>query len=201
MKKVKTMTGFNYTHDTENFTIRVKTPYNKDFVNKARNLKGEWEAKEEEWVFDDSIEEYVKNALIKCYGTTGEEPVKTCSLLVKEVEEDVYGGPVELFGRRIAKAWGRDSGARLSEGIVWISGSYSSGGSVKNWRTSLNKGTFIIQNFPLPRTEFPDVQEAIAEGWCEIKTEKKRRSKEEIQSEIEKYEVILTELKNELNNI
>lgn len=195
------MSGFNYTHDTENFTIRVKTPYNKEFVNKARNLKGKWDSSSEEWVFDDSIEEYVKNALIESYGTTGEEPVETCSLLVKEVDEYGDRGPVELFGRTIARAWGRDSGARLSDGIIWISGSYDSGGSVKNWMTSIDKGTFIIQNFPLPRTKFEDVQEAIAGGWCEIKKEKKRRTKEEIQSEIEKYEVILVELKDELNNL
>lgn len=50
---------FKYTHDTVNGTISVVTPYNENFVKKARNLRGKW--KDNAWHFDDSIEEYVRN--------------------------------------------------------------------------------------------------------------------------------------------
>ena len=75
------MSEFNYTHDKENFKIRVKTPYDKNFVEKARNLRGSWDKKTSEWVFDDSIEDYVKETLMDGYSTTGEEPVEMVSLL------------------------------------------------------------------------------------------------------------------------
>lgn len=157
--------------------IKVTTPYNKDFVEKARNFRGKWH--KEAWWFDDSILEYVRDAMMEVYGTTGEQPVEYCSLLIKDYSDEAQRGPVELFGRVIARAFGRDSGAKLGEDIVFISGDYRSGGSVKNWYTELRDATFEIQNFPLPRTEKEDVQKAIKDGWCEIK---KRDQKPEIKT-------------------
>lgn len=188
---------FKYTHNEKEGIISVVTPYDPKFVAKARNLRGKW--KDGAWHFDDSIEDYVKNALMDCYGTTGEGPVELCSLVISNWSD--YGDckPVELFGRTIAKAWGRDSNAKLGDNIIWIDGQYTSGGSVKNWRTRVEDATFEIQNFPLARTEFRDVQTAISEGWCEIKTLNKKRTAEQIQAEIDKYETLLSELKNKLN--
>lgn len=192
------MKDFNYTHDTNNGIIKVVTPYNKEFVSKARNLRGKWDKSKSAWVFDDSIEEYVKQALIECYGTTGEDPVETCNLLIKDFTSYAEKSEVELFSRTIARAYGRDSGAKLGDNIIWISGTYESGGSVKNWSTDVENATFEIQNFPLPRTEFFDVQKAIEEGWCEIKILKKKRKREEIEDDIHTCRTRLAELENEL---
>ena len=188
-----------FDYKNENGVISVITPYDAEFVNKARNLRGKW--KDGAWHFDDSIEDYVKQALKDCYGTTGEDPVDTCSLVIKNFDDSTDCGPVTLFGRTIAKAWGRDSGAKLGDNIIWISGKYFSGGSVKNWRTGVVNAYFEIQNFPVPRTKFEDVQKAIEGGWCEIKMPKRKRTPEQIQADIEKYEAILAELRNELNNL
>ncbi|MGB3452975.1 MAG: hypothetical protein WBA59_04015 [Moheibacter sp.] len=163
------MSEFKYTHDKENFKIRVKTPYDKAFVERARNLRGTWSKSTSEWVFDDSIEEYLKEALIEVYGTTGEGRVEMVNLLIKDFSDYSKHQPVILFGRTIARAFGRDSGAKLGDGIVWIDGNYKSGGSVKNWATEIQNATFEIQNFPAPRLEKKDVQKAIAEGWCIVK--------------------------------
>ena len=195
------MSDFNYTHDKENYQIRVKTPYNAGFVSKARNLRGSWHKKTEEWVFDDSIEEYVKAALIQFYGTTGEGVVETCTLLITDFSAWERTGPVDLFGRTIARAFGRDSGAKLADDIIWIDGKYKSGGSVKNWCTEVENATFEIQNFPLPRTEFEDVQSAISEGWCKIKIPKRKRTREQIEADIIKYEEILNQLRSELSEL
>ncbi len=194
------MSDFNYTHDTANYQIRVKTPFNKEFVTRARNLRGSWDKKTEEWVFDDSIEDYVKSAMMEIYGTTGEETVEMVNLVIKDYTESVFCAPVQLFGRTIARAFGRDSGAKLGAGIVFISGDYTSGGSVKNWKTLVD-GTFEIQNVPLSRTDFADIQEAIADGWCEIKKPKRKRTAEQIQADIDKHTAILNDLKNELKNL
>ena len=72
---------------------------------------------------------------------------------------------------------------------------------MKNWYTEVVDATFEIQNFPLPRTEFEDVQTAIAEGWCEIKFPKKKRTAEEIQADIDRYSAILDVLKSELKSL
>lgn len=182
------MSEFNYTHNKAEGVIEVVTPYNQEFVRRCRNLRGKWDAEKTAWIFDESIEEYVKQALMDCYGTTGEEIVEYCNLLVTDYSDFGSKGPVELFGRTIAKAWGRDSGAKLGGDIVWIAGTYRSGGSVKNWGTDIADATFEIQNFPLPRTEFDDVKEAIAAGWCKIRKSNKMSEinyLEEVKSAIE----------------
>ena len=108
---------------------------------------------------------------------------------------------VVLFGRTIAKASGRDTGARLGDDIIWLSGNYTSGGSTKYWKTIVENGNFEIQNFPVARTTFDDVQQAIAEGWVEIKVTETKRSKEEIESEIAILKEKLAKLEEELNNL
>ena len=180
--------------------IIVTTYYNRKFASKARNLRGQWDSVKKAWVFDESVEEYVKQALIDIFGVTGETLYETCSLLIKDFTAWESRGEVELFGRTVARAFGRDTGAKLGDDIIWISGSYGSGGSAKNWTTEIKNGTFEIQNFQLERTKFDDVQKAIEEGWCEIKITKKKRSREEIESEIATLKSKLSELEEELKN-
>jgi septal ring factor EnvC (AmiA/AmiB activator) len=58
-----------------------------------------------------------------------------------------------------------------------------------------------IRNSEFPtRAQFDDVQKAIEEGWCEIKINKKKRSREEIESEIAALKSRLSELEEELKN-
>ena len=180
--------------------IIVTTYYNRGFASKARNLRGQWDSSSKAWVFDESVEEYVKQALLDVFGITGETPYETCSLIIKDLTAWEAKGEVELFSRTVARAFGRDSGAKLGDDIIWISGSYYSGGSVKNWTTEIKNGTFEIQNFQLERTKFDDVQKAIEEGWCEIKITKKKRSREEIEAEVAALKSRLSELEEELND-
>ena len=133
-----------------------------------------------------------------------ENDYETCTLVVKNTNK---GGDdsIELFGRTILRAFGRKSEVQLGEDIIWISGVKKTTGSEKNWGVIIVNGTFEIQNFPLERTKFNDVQKAIQEGWCEIKvtetiTETKR-SREEILAEISALEEKLANLKAELNNL
>jgi len=177
--------------------IKVTSPYNEKFVNRARNLRGQW--KNGAWWFDDSIIDYVREVMMECFATTGEIPFETCTLLIKDyTASDGSRGPCVLFGRTIARALGRDSGARLGDDIIFISGKYSSGGSVKNWCTNIENATFEIHKFPVPSIELPAVKMAIEEGWCEVKYAKKKRPVEEIQAEIEALKLRITELEKEL---
>lgn len=179
--------------------VKVVTPYNKEFVNKARNLRGNW--KDGAWWFDDSIIEYVSDVMNEIFGTTGEIPFENCTLLVKNFSDFGNRTSVVLFGRTIARAFGRDSGAKLGDGIIFIDGKYNSGGSVKNWGTVVDNATFEIHNFPLPMTEREDVQEAIKAGWCEIKLSKKKRKREEIEAEILQLKEKISLLESELKEV
>lgn len=178
--------------------IKVVTPYNEGFVQKCRNLRGTF--KGGAWWFDDSILDYVREAMINFFGTTGETPFETCTLLITNFSDYEGCGPVILFGRTIARAFGRDSGAWLGDDVVFISGTYTSRGSVKNWNTTVSNATFEIKNFPIPSLELPEVKKAIQEGWCEVKYSKKKRPSSEIEAEIEALKIRIVELENELTN-
>lgn len=179
--------------------IKVTTPYNANFVNKCRNLRGKFQ--EGAWWFDDSILDYVRNAMIEYFGTTGEASYETCTLLIKDFSKCSDKSPVVLFGHTIARALGRDSGARLGDDIIFISGTYTSGGSVKNWCTEVEDATFEIHEFPVPSLELSNVKKAIEEGWCEVKYTKKKRTSEEIQVDINSCKLRLQELENELSTL
>ena len=184
----------------ENGMLVVSTPYNSEFVNRAKNLGGRWDAKNSTWVFDESVEDYVKQTLLDIFGVTGEASYETCSLIVRNFTKNAKKSGVELFSRTIAIAFGRDTGAKLGDGIVWIDGKKVSDGSYKNWNTYIENATFEIQDFPIERTKFEDVQKAISEGWCEIKIVKKQRTREEIEAEIANLKNRISELEHELSN-
>lgn len=177
--------------------VKVVTPYNEAFVAKCRNLRGKFS--NGAWYFDDSIIDYVREAMLEFYGTTGETTYENCTLLVIDFSSCVGRGPVVLFGRTIAKAFGRDTGARLGDDIVFISGKYDSSGSVKNWSTDIRNAIFEIHKFPVPSLELPSVKAAIEAGWCEVKYSKKKRPIAEIETEIEALKTRIVELQNELN--
>src|SRR5690606_30972717 len=74
----------------------------------------------------------------------------TCiARVVLDGSEDTKRGPIEICGRPVARAFGRDSGAKVLEGVVVLEGGFTSGGSVANWYTCAKKGTTIlIRDFP-----------------------------------------------------
>jgi hypothetical protein len=178
--------------------VKVTTPYHADFVEKCRRLRGKWT--DGAWWFDDSVLEYVREVMMEFFNTTGELPYEEVSLLVKDYTSFGDRGPVTLFGRTIAKAFGRDGGAKIGDGIVVIKGEVDSGGSVKNWRTRVVDATFEIQKFPKPAIELAEVKAAIAEGWVEVKESRKRRPKEVIEADIKLLEDRIQELKAELDH-
>lgn len=148
-------------------SVVVYSYYNDLFVRRARGLRGNWVSGA--WNFTPAVLEHVKAAVLECFGVDGTAPYEVCTLLVKGLDTGARTEGVELFGRPIAKAYGRDSGAKPGDDIFLLSGSFSSGGSVKNWSTNVNDATFEIHNFPIAALKRADVQKAIEEGWCEIK--------------------------------
>lgn len=176
--------------------IKVTTPYNDKFVQKARNLRGSW--KGGAWWFDDSLLDYVREIMVEIYGTSGEVPYETCTLIISNYSDSELCAPVSLFGRTIARAWDRDGGAKLGDDIIFLKGEYTSGGSVKYWKTVVNDATFEMKKIPVPSLELPEIKQAIEEGWCVVKQEKSKRKREDIEAEIEVFKNKIIELEKEL---
>ena len=59
-------------------------------------------------------------------------------------------GPVTIFGRVVARAYGRDSAARIGEGVVFVKGKAFSRCDHKGWRTVVGEGS-VVRMGSVPR--------------------------------------------------
>lgn len=134
--------------EKENDKIRIYTPYNANFVKSMRNLKGKWTAGAWE-VRADLIDE-VRKIMKENYGRD-DLPVKTVNIKVRNTSRlaSDYCSGLEMFGRSICYASGRDSGAKIADGVAFIKGGCTSAGSMKNWYTRIEENSeFIIYALP-----------------------------------------------------
>lgn len=140
----------------------ITTPYNADFVKKIKLMGGRWDAGRRAWTVDADIVDDVRAAMREIYGQD-DAPVTDVVNVELTVGEKLteYGGPITMLGRTIASAWGRDSGAKTGDGVVFLEGHPFSGGSVKNWCTGISGGS-VIKLVRVPRAlvernpELPD---------------------------------------------
>ncbi len=112
--------------------------YNEKLVEECKRLGGKWDAEAKAWIFSGIVSEQVE--ALDDYYNSGYSEYKVT--LAKEICG--ARGPVRIAGYKIASAYGRDSGARLDDGIILLSGGVVSGGSMKNWTTEIKKGSEII---------------------------------------------------------
>lgn len=131
--------------------ISVSSPFNPAFVRRAKYLGGKWNAETKVWTFDARDEEDVRALCLDIYGIDG-SPVKLVDVRVTyNYSECSDRDAIYFCGREIARAWGRDSGAKLGNGVKLVKGKVHSGGSVKNWATIIEKGTvLVIRDVPEP---------------------------------------------------
>ena len=137
-------------------TYTLKSDFSRTTYNlreRIKKLGGRWDAGSKAWVFDPRDEVRVRELCAKIYGTDGSAPVELLTIRAPAEVCDTKGGGAGLeawlAGRQVARAFGRDSGAKLGEGVVLVSGGFSSGGSVKNCKVTWKAGTvFEIRDVP-----------------------------------------------------
>jgi hypothetical protein len=148
--------------------LKIESDYHPDLPKRARNLGGDWDGAY--WVFDIRDKNRVEKMYRTIYGYFGDlESITTVNVQLiasNDCTESRKG--IFFAGRCIAAASGRDSGARLGEGVIIENGEADSGGSAKNWITRITEDAIIeIKDVPLSK-----VQQAIKKGnrkWAEIK--------------------------------
>lgn len=123
--------------------VRVQAPFNRAFVTAAKFVGGRWTAPH--WTFDVRDEDRVRDLCLEHYGEDGRSPSERVTIRVAfpgGIGE--YADSIRLAGREVARAFGRDSGAKLGEGVILLSGKFDSGGSVKNWKTIVPVETIVL---------------------------------------------------------
>lgn len=139
---------------TSGNVTRVRSPINELFIIQAKKLGGKWTHEGGVWEFDARDEQRVRDLSVRYYGSDGVTD-DVCTLRVAFASLAYADrGPYTIYGRPIARAWGRDSGAKQGDGIVFLEGGCKSGGSVKNWDTRINSGSVVlVRDFPRAKAE------------------------------------------------
>lgn len=126
----------------ENGKIKMKSGFHPDLAQKAKQLGGKWDGGEKCWIFDERDDEHVKKLYMRIYGDDGETTQNLVDVRITVVEElSECCGAIYACGKILAKAFGRDSGAKVGDGVKLLKGKIDSGGSMKNWRTIIGDGS------------------------------------------------------------
>lgn len=126
----------------------VFTAYNPDFVKQIKTIGGaRWDAAQKAWKVPANTVDDVRSIMQEVYGETdvpaaSNEKVNVRLTFEKQICE--WRAPVTIFGKTIASAFGRDSGARVGDGVSFVSGRPQSGGSMKNWETVIPVGCVCV---------------------------------------------------------
>lgn len=133
-----------------NNQLIVTAPYHPDFAPNARQFNGKWTGNV--WIFDPRDTDRICELLIDIYGTDGTYDDELVTIRVTTTDDIAeYRSGLFLAGRCVARAKGRDSGATLGEGVVFLSGLPDSSGSMKNWTTTIYvNSVFDIRDVPKP---------------------------------------------------
>ena len=108
--------------------LKVESPYSPLFVERARELGGEWLSKYKAWYFNPKDISRVKNMCNEVYGTFG-NPVETVDIEVSISDFSDRIKTLYLKGIKVAERRSRDNKVKLYNTIVKQGGFPSKGGS------------------------------------------------------------------------
>lgn len=132
--------------------IALYTPYNPQFVSKIKAAGARWNAEGKAWTMPAANIDIARDILREVYGhdDTPQPDEKLVRVKVTVLQSvSATCGPIVLLGRVIASAYGRDSGARVGDGVSFIEGQPRSGGSMRNWTTDIREGSvFVVVDAP-----------------------------------------------------
>jgi hypothetical protein len=173
--------------ETTSKNVIVTSPYQPDFPKLARTIGGRW--KNPSWIFDIRDESRVRELCRHIYGTDG--TTGEMVTLKVTVPTDEYDRSLSLYvaGRQVARAFDRDSGARLGEGIVLIKGSFYSGGSRKNPVIGVEAET-VFEIRDVPRAAAGNIPD-----WCTAEIVDETIDKEALETELKKIEERAAEIR------
>lgn len=150
-----------YSIATADGKARIFTPYNAEFVSRIKLLGGRWDAANRCWAVPEEAVEEVRAAMRQIYGRD-DRPVTDTADAILRFDRDISEcrASITLLGRTIARAYGRDSGAKVGEDVLFLEGVPRSGGSVRNWYTIIPAGSVVkvlrVPRAALDAAELPD---------------------------------------------
>lgn len=152
--------------------VLVSSPYNKEFVSRARELGGKWQ--NNQWNFDARDEDRVRQLCLDVYGTDGSPmPTTTMRISLDEAmklrinsDSELIVGPITVL-----RKFDRDSKPALGPGCIVIEGGLESyGGSRNHPRITYKAGT-VLEVREVPRVianqlaaDYPEAYSMVDDG-------------------------------------
>lgn len=109
--------------------------FNENLSKSIKKLHGRWNDSAKHYEISDIVAD--KATMLK---EKWEGELVTIQIKAKD-RLSSWRSAVQFCGYVIAKAWDRDAGANLGQGVSQMSGHIDSGGSMKNWATIVNEGS------------------------------------------------------------
>lgn len=174
------------------------TPYNAEFIAAVKNIGGaRWDKEHRAWSIPSEAIDQARDIMRRVYGACDlpDDQPRVSVKLTFEADVSEKWAPVTIFGKTIASATGRDSGARTGDDVVFVVGSPKSGGSVANWRSVVPEGSVVVlHNVPQAALEMP-----LPEGVQAVVSAQKQ-SRDALQAEKERLLARLAEIEGLLRN-
>lgn len=122
--------------------VTLVSPFNTLLTERCRELGGKWDREVSAWLFPAFMTDEVEE-LDELFNS----PPTTVEIIAKH---DVFGErcPITLFGVELCRAYSRDSGACMREGVALIAGEVTSCGSSKYWKTVIRAGSTLRLQVP-----------------------------------------------------
>ena len=123
----------------------VYAPFHPEFVAALKRAGGRWDSQKRTWVVSAAAVDTIRARMRAIDGRDDtEEPKRVDVRLTFTSSLYESCGPIFLLGKEVAKATGRDSGARIGPDACFACGTPTSGGSAKNWYTCIQEGSVCI---------------------------------------------------------
>ncbi|MEG1433018.1 hypothetical protein [Eubacterium sp.] len=178
----------------ENGKAAISTPYNPEFVSKIKNAGGKWNREGKTWDVPEENIEYAREIMMDVYGRTDVVQGDCANVkLTFKYEMGEFNAPLVIMGKTVSVAYGRDSGAKSGDDVVFLKGKPISSGSVKNWKSSVEQGSIVIlKNVPTTKVKsFDEDEDIIVEIEEDDDTSRLLKEKEAIESRLEEINKIL----------
>lgn len=134
---------------------QLYTPYNRDYIAQVKMIGARWDAAAKCWTIDAQKIDDARAIMRKVYGyddlpQSTETAGKLVDVTIRFNDScTAANGPVQAFGKVLARAYGRDSGAKIGTDCSLLGGSIDSTGSRATWKTWIDAGTIIkVYNVP-----------------------------------------------------
>lgn len=134
----------------------IFTPYNGKFVHSIRKLDARWDADTKRWIVPEEMLRHVRTIMKRVYGETDLTPASELVTLKVHTTDEVSAirKAIIIAGRTVARAFDRDGGAVVGNGVAFIRGAPESGGSRTRWATVIPADAeYEIYDVPISKAE------------------------------------------------